>query len=118
MSFSQRLRELRKEHGLTQHQLSEIAGICQSNINTWETGRSLPLPNGLISLANAFECSIDYLLGREQEDGSIIIKYSPEIRNSIIPNELENIYTKLNSRNRVLLVEIANVIARSQQRTE
>lgn len=113
MSFSQRLRELRKEHGLTQHQLAELAGICRSNVNTWETGRSLPLPNGLISLANAFECSIDYLLGRELEDGRIIINRPNEGEKTDIPRELISVYKNLNNRNRKLLCEIANVIARN-----
>ena len=58
---------------MTQMQVAAKAGLSQSNINTWERGRSMPLPDGLIALADAFGCSVDYLLGRESEDGSVVI---------------------------------------------
>lgn len=74
MTIGERLRILRKEQCITQQQLADQAGISRSNINTWESGKSLPLPDGLIALADCFGCSIDYLLGREREDGMIVLK--------------------------------------------
>lgn len=74
MTIGERLRILRNEQGITQQQLADRAGISRSNINTWESGKSLPLPDGLIALADCFGCSIDYLLGRESEDGMIVLK--------------------------------------------
>ena len=74
MTIGERLRILRKEQCITQQQLADQAGISRSNINTWESGKSLPLPDGLIALADCFGCSIDYLLGRESEDGMIVLK--------------------------------------------
>ena len=68
-----KLRILRNEQGITQQQLADQAGISRSNINTWESGKSLPLPDGLIALADAFGCSVDYLLGRESEEGVIVV---------------------------------------------
>ena len=73
-NFGDRLRAIRKGLGMTQMQLSDKTGLSQSNINTWERNRSLPLPDGLIALADCFGCSIDYLLGRESEDGMIVFK--------------------------------------------
>ena len=74
MTIGERLRILRKEQCITQQQLADQAGISRSNINTWESGKSLPLPDGLIALADCFGCSIDYLLGRESEEGMIVLK--------------------------------------------
>ena len=71
--FSVILKTLRKEHNFTQQELADKSGISRSNINNWENDKSLPLPNGLIALADAFGCTVDYLLGRESEDGSIVI---------------------------------------------
>lgn len=73
LNFSATLKTLRKEHCLTQQELAEKSGISRSNINTWESGKSLPLPDGLIALADAFGCSVDYLLGRESEEGVIVV---------------------------------------------
>lgn len=73
LNFSATLKTLRKEHRLTQQELADKSGISRSNINTWELGKSLPLPDGLIALADAFGCSVDYLLGRESEEGVIVV---------------------------------------------
>ena len=62
------------EQGITQQQLADQADISRSNINTGESGKSLPLPDGLIALADCFGCTVDYLLGREREDGMIVLK--------------------------------------------
>lgn len=73
LNFSATLKTLRKEHRLTQQELADKSGISRSNINTWELGKSLPLPDGLIALADAFGCTVDYLLGRESEEGVIVV---------------------------------------------
>lgn len=76
--FSVILKTLRKEHDFTQQELADKSGISRSNINNWENDKSLPLPNGLIALADAFGCSVDYLLGRESEDGVIVVSENNE----------------------------------------
>ncbi|MDE6361374.1 MAG: helix-turn-helix domain-containing protein [Clostridia bacterium] len=94
--FADRLKTIRKNAGMTQEQVANICGISQSNINTWETGRSLPSFDGLVALANCFVCSVDYLLGRESEESIIVInedlKYTPDEKNLI------KSYRKLNSK--------------------
>lgn len=70
-SFGDRLRSIRRSCGLTQTELAERTGLSQSNINTWERNRSLPLPHGLIKLADCFGCSVDYLLGREVQEHAL-----------------------------------------------
>ena len=62
MSFSKRLKQTRKDKGLTQNQLSEITGINISQINRWETGLSQPILEGAIKLAKALHVSIDELV--------------------------------------------------------
>ncbi len=95
-NFSTRLKTLRKENKLTQNELALKSNISRSNINTWETGRSLPLPDGLIALANAFECSIDYLLGRESEDGTIIIESNNKTDLTVKENTLLSYFRQMN----------------------
>lgn len=69
MDFKSNLKYIRISKQLTQVELAKLAGLSQSNISGWEIGRSLPLPDGLIALARALECSVDYLVGLEEEDG-------------------------------------------------
>ena len=62
--LKERLKELREEKGLTQTQLAKETNISQAGIAKWETGDRTPSMDQLIILANFFDCSIDYLVGR------------------------------------------------------
>ncbi len=68
-----RIQELRANSGLTQKQLAEKIGVKNYIIGNWEQGRTEPSVKDLIDLANIFECSIDYLLGRENDFGQIVL---------------------------------------------
>lgn len=62
--FAERLRELRAAGSYTQENLGEILGVKKYSIYTYEKGRSEPTIDGLIALADFFDVSIDYLVGR------------------------------------------------------
>lgn len=73
-TFIERLKELRKQSGLTQQQLADIVGTTQQNIAFWETGRQRPKQPSLIKLANYFNVSIDYLLvGKAQAEEKLSV---------------------------------------------
>ena len=59
-----RLKEIRLLYGMSQLKLSEIIGVSRSTVAMWESGSSLPDYETLIRLADYFDCSTDYLLGR------------------------------------------------------
>lgn len=60
-----RLKELRKEKHLTQVQLAELMGLERSSIGKYEGNKgNLPSPEILQQLADFFDVSIDFLLGR------------------------------------------------------
>jgi transcriptional regulator with XRE-family HTH domain len=63
MKFSERLKELRIEKNLSQMQLSKLTGISQSALARWELDKSEPTASAIITLANFFNESTDYLLG-------------------------------------------------------
>ena len=61
-----RLRDLREDHDMTQAQIAAILGIDQRVYSIYETGkRDIPLPD-LVTLADYYKVSTDYLLGREK----------------------------------------------------
>lgn len=65
--FSEVLRELRTEKKLSQKALGEILGISDRNIRFYETGKHRPDFEGLLILADYFQVSLDYLVGRSEE---------------------------------------------------
>ena len=58
------IKKLRKEKGLTQISLQMKTGVEQALISKYETGERVPPTDTLILLADFFDVSIDYLLGR------------------------------------------------------
>ena len=67
MNFCDRLRVLRKERGLTQDQLAIKTNISQTAISNWEAGNRSPSIEYVITLANYFQVSLDYICGLEDD---------------------------------------------------
>jgi len=65
--FAERIRDLRMEHGLTQEEVGKIIGVKRYAVYSYEKGRACPEMKGLVALADYFEVSTDYLLGRTEE---------------------------------------------------
>jgi len=61
--FAERLRELRVEKGLSQDDLAKATGISQDAISRWELKQRTATIDNVITLANFFKVSIDYLVG-------------------------------------------------------
>ena len=65
-----KIRELRKDKGLTQKQLAELINKSPTGVASWEQGLSEPSVNDIRSLCKIFEVSSYYLLGLEDEIGT------------------------------------------------
>ena len=63
--FSERLKELRIEAGLSQEKLANAVGLTHTAIGLWEQGKRTPNLDAVIVLAEFFSVSIDYLAGLE-----------------------------------------------------
>ncbi len=73
--FAQRLKELRKEKGVSQAALSAHFGLSQQAVGKWETGRCTPDPQMVAALASYFNVSTDSLLGFENTRINNVIEY-------------------------------------------
>ena len=63
-NYYRRIRDLRDDHDLTQRALAEKLGMQQSQYNRYEKGyRDIPT-DVLILLADLYNTSTDYILGR------------------------------------------------------
>ncbi len=51
---------------MSQKELANKLGICQSNISDWENDVSRPEYERLIEIADIFDVSLDELLGRKE----------------------------------------------------
>ena len=65
--FCERLKELRRNKGLSQKQLAALFQTTNSTICDWERGRSQPDLEALYELAKFFEVTSDYLIGLEPD---------------------------------------------------
>lgn len=61
-----RLKELRKSKGLKQAEMAEIMGIVPRQYQRYERGEGEPSLSGWIFLADFFDVSLDYLVGRSE----------------------------------------------------
>ena len=61
-----RITMLRKEKGMSQIALSIKLNVSQKMISAYETGRHQPTMDMLIALADFFNVSIDYLVGKSE----------------------------------------------------
>ena len=59
-----RIKDLREDRDLRQTDLAKATGIDQRTISNYETGKSSPDAYALIKLADYFNVSIDFLVGR------------------------------------------------------
>lgn len=61
---AERIRELMKEEGLNQVRLADKIGVKQNTISAWLLGKKEPSITSLWLLADYFNVSVDYLIGR------------------------------------------------------
>jgi transcriptional regulator with XRE-family HTH domain len=62
--FGIRLKELREEANINQEKLAEILNTYRANINRYEKRTREPDYDTLVKIADFFDVSADYLLGR------------------------------------------------------
>lgn len=72
--FHHRLRALRESAGISREHLADSLGITYSALSKYETGKREPDFDLLERMANHFEVSTDYLLGRT----NIKYQFDPE----------------------------------------
>ena len=67
MAHYQRICDMREDHDLTQRQIAAMLGMPQPQYNRYERGLRVDPTDILIRLADMFETSTDYLLGRTDD---------------------------------------------------
>lgn len=65
--FSCRLKALRKSRNITSQQLADVIGTSRVAISQFENEANAPSIHSLIALADYFDVSLDYLVGRSDD---------------------------------------------------
>lgn len=103
---------LRKD--LNQTELAKLLNVSKQTVSNWENGNRIPDTLTLSKLADFFNCSVDYILGRSENRNGIISKanidgnnYEFELDKNIFPNgitreQMINYIKELEERNKEL----------------
>lgn len=87
------LRECRLNEEKKQRDIAEYLNITQSTYSKWEQGISEPSSQQLVKLADFYNVTTDFLLGRQNYGTDLI-----EVKNELAPaeSELMEYFRKLN----------------------
>ena len=70
MSFSEKLKQIRKEQGLSQEELAELLNVSRQAVSKWEQGQGYPEVEKLLLISRRLNISLDALLSDECSGGS------------------------------------------------
>ena len=73
VKFGNLLAELRQDKRMTQAQLAQVMFVTAGTISNYEKGIHFPDVEKLLALADYFEVTVDYLLGRTDSNVSMDI---------------------------------------------
>lgn len=106
--FSEVFTELLSERELNKKQFAERSGIPYTTVVGWTKLGRLPDFTALVKIADFFNCSVDYLTGRQE-----ICDYgSAPLRQQVAEQELKKNYRKLSDENRELVSSIAKNLSK------
>ncbi len=118
MNFAEMSKQLRQSKNLTQKELASALKVSKACISMIEIGKNEPTANTLIRYADFFACSTDYLLGREDDFGNIVL---PPADPGSLTNEEQRVlctYRALSPENKSYVSAYLQVRFEGQRRRE
>ena len=73
--IGQTIRDLRKLKKMSQPELAKVVGVSQTTVTAWETGKAEPSSSAISNLADYFNVTTDYLLGRPEKKDDDNVDY-------------------------------------------
>lgn len=93
--FSNILKKLRKDKKITQEGLAKIIGVERSTIGKYESTSTIPSPDVLGKLADYFDVTVDYLLGREAEEKNTFKQSDDEYDSQLSTKDKKDVAKRL-----------------------
>ena len=92
MTMGERIKQLRKENGMTQTALAETLGVTKGTVSTWETNSRTPGLETLDAMCSLFNRRMDYILGRT--DDASPFEMSEEQKENLALSQVEDDLTE------------------------
>ncbi|QLL70258.1 helix-turn-helix domain-containing protein [Lactobacillus sp. 3B(2020)] len=70
MNIGSKIKDLRKASRMSQTDLGKLVHVSQQTITAWENNKAEPASSAIIKLAEVFNVTTDYLLGRPEKGNS------------------------------------------------
>lgn len=86
------LKTIRNKNGISQQTLAAAIGLTQQSVNMYENHKIEPDIDTLIKIADYFNVTVDYLIGRTDENDNVLS-----------PNSLSDRYSKLNKSEKICI---------------
>ena len=77
-TFEERLTKLRTKAGVSQQAIGDALNVSRWAVHNYEAGKNRPDFDGLIALADYFDVSLDYLVGRSDRREALVAARSQE----------------------------------------
>ncbi len=72
----EKLQKLRNSYGYSQKQIADKLQVSPSIVSGYETGERTPSTEVLLSISYLFNCSVDYLLGKQTAEPEETISHN------------------------------------------
>ena len=86
-----RIRDVRKNAGMTQKDLSILLSVSHHTVWCWEAGKTQPTPEHLTGLAEAFGVSTDWLLGKDEAMEDLLNEAELSFRQAVAELPVEDV---------------------------
>ena len=95
-----KLFELLAEKNITAKKLAEAIGASEGNVSDWKSGKAIPSAEKLILIADFFDVSLDYLLGRTDNPQGKQSEIDPQLAEAL------QVFSSLPSKKRKLALKV------------
>ncbi len=83
MEIGSKLKQARKEKGVTQEQSAELLGVSRQTISNWENNKSYPDIVSVIKMSDLYSVSLDHLLKEEKSMKQTYQEFLEESTNTV-----------------------------------
>lgn len=87
-----KLKLLRIKYGYSQRQVADKVNVSPSIVSAYETGERTPSIDVLLLLSDVYSCSVDYLVGKQTAEPTVVFD-----TNGLTDNQIRAIITLIES---------------------
>ncbi len=117
-AFALRLRTLRKKHGMTQGDVAQRLNMHRTTYTKYETDRTHVDQVYLVALAELFRVSVDFLLGKEEGDVSLVESTVTDEIADVQEQELLTLFRRLTEEQRQQLLNQSRHFVMQEEQTD